>query len=286
MADRFVPPLTCEETAGLAAGFVLGALEPEDMARVRDHLATCDEDHPELAALGAVVPALARSVPLARPSEGLRGRILAAARAEAAARTETAARTEAAAGPGPIGPAVADTPPGGAPAAAVPSRPSLLGLLRRPAWAGAVAAILAIAILGAWNLQLRGQVDELAAYGAAVQAAMDVAAAPGGQLAVLTGQGGRAATGIAGLSSDGRVVLAMHSLAPTAGGHVYEAWLIGANGRPVPLGWFAVAGYGTGTLHATGTVEPGAVVAVTLEAGPGATVPTLPILAQGQAQGT
>ena len=85
--------LSCDEVRDLAAGFVLGALDPATMHDVRDHLATCPEPHPEMAELGGVVPYLAESVEPAEPPVELRGRIMAAIEAEvrASERTDAAA---------------------------------------------------------------------------------------------------------------------------------------------------------------------------------------------------
>jgi len=80
--------------------------------------------------------------------------------------------------------------------------------------------------------------------------------------------------------------MAMQDLAPTAGGQVYEAWVIGRDGVPVPIGSFQVGNTGTGSMSGSGvTATSGAVLALTLEAGPGATTPTLPIISKGVATG-
>jgi len=44
------PPvdLTCDEVRELAAPFVLGALDGDEAAAVRTHLASCDDAHVEL----------------------------------------------------------------------------------------------------------------------------------------------------------------------------------------------------------------------------------------------
>jgi hypothetical protein len=289
MADLRPGGLACSDIADLAAGFVLGALDPAQEAAVRDHLAACSEPHPELAELGSIVPALARSAPLAAPRPDLGARILAAARAEAESTAASAVLDAASVPvdvmpPSQVAPAGMTSPPGGAgrPGGTAPPRGfAIPALFRRPAWSiAAVAAVLAIALLG-WNLQLQGQVSDLTAYRAGVAAVVDAAAEPGVQLAVLGGASGP--SGIAAVDPAGRLVLAMRGLAATNGTEVYEAWLIGANGKPVPAGSFAVGGSGVGTLAApVGSGDPGVVVALTREPGPGATTPTLPIIAQGQ----
>ena len=64
-----------------------------------------------------------------------------------------------------------------------------------------------------------------------------------------------------------------------------DVWLVGADGAPVPVGGFAVGTAGTAafTTAATSTAE-GVVVALTLEPRPGATTPTLPLVAAGTAR--
>jgi len=149
-----------------------------------------------------------------------------------------------------------------------------------------LAAVLAVVALGSWNLQLRSEADALSAYREGVLQVLDLAAAPGGQLAVLADPDHRTtASGIAGVGSDGRVAVVMRDLEPTAGTQVYEVWLVGADGAPLPIGGFAVGTAGTAafTTTATGTAE-GVVVALTLEPGPGATTPTMPLIAAGTAK--
>jgi hypothetical protein len=269
MADRLVAGIRCSELSDLAPAFVLGALAPAEMATVRAHLAECPEAHAEFEELGSVLPALLASVDQVEPSEALLGRILDAARAE---RTRTAT-------------------PATAPTRDIRSAPSLLDRLglgssrSRPAWAGlGIAAVLGV--LGAWNLQLQASNQELAAYQRGVAAVIDAASRPGAQLAVLAASSPSSpAAGIAAVRPDGTVAIAMRGLAPTSGSQVYEAWLVAGNAAPVPIGGFQVGASGSGTLLATNaTPSPGVIVALTLEAGSGATTPTLPLIASGAAQ--
>ncbi|HEX5589656.1 MAG TPA: zf-HC2 domain-containing protein, partial [Candidatus Limnocylindrales bacterium] len=59
--------MSCDDVRDLAAGFVLGALTPDEAAAVRAHLATCPEAHEEIAELGGVVPYLAESLEPVEP---------------------------------------------------------------------------------------------------------------------------------------------------------------------------------------------------------------------------
>jgi len=271
MADRLVAGIRCSELSDLAPAFVLGALAPAEMATVRAHLAECPEAHAEFEELGSVLPALLASVDQVEPSEALLGRILDAARAD---------RTRAAT-------------PATAPMRDIRSAPGLLDRLglgssrSRPAWAAlGIAAVLAVVVLGSWNLQLQASNQELAAYQRGVAAVIDAASRPGAQLAVLAASSPSSpAAGIAAVRPDGTVAIAMRGLAPTSGSQVYEAWLVAGNAAPVPIGGFQVGASGSGTVLATNaTPSPGVIVALTLEPGPGATSPTLPLIASGPAQ--
>jgi hypothetical protein len=269
VAERLARKLTCAEADELAPAFVLGALDADEMQAVRDHLAECVNDHAEFQEFGSVVPALLESVPVVEPRPELGERIMATARNERAGQIEAAWRP------------VAKTAQPARAQLAQPARQTPLGWI-----AFAAAAALIAAALGVWNLQLRGQVDELAAYREAVAGVVARAASQGGQLAILTAQsstGGPA--GMAGIGSDGSVALAMRDLTPTSGTEVYEVWVIGSDGKPVPVGDFKVAASGAGgTVIAIGSSEAGVTIALTREPKPGATVPTQPIVALGTAE--
>lgn len=248
--------LTCEEVRESAAGFVLDVLDPAEMDAVRDHLARCADTHAEFAELGGVVPYLAESLQPVEPSAGLRGRILAAVAAEAAAApliSFSTARTRR----------------------------------RAPmSWVAAIAAVLVIAALGAWNVQLRSTADADAAYRQAVNQVLAIAGAPGGQAAILRPGSGAAASGLAAVGPDGSIAIAMRGLAQTGASDVYEAWVIGSDGVPVPVGSFRVDSAGLGTLiGAHGPNAPGVTLALTHEPRPGMTSPTLPIVSSGVASG-
>ena len=282
MADHLVGGLHCAEVEDLAASFVLGALEAPEADAVRAHLAGCPEPHPELAELGSVVPALFEAVEPMEPDASLKGFIMAAA----AADPQRAAATQRERMP-----AAADTQRERMPAAADTQRNAgggfFANLFRRPIWAGvAMAAVVAAVALGVGYLNLRSDNDGLVAYRNAVAAVLDQAKQPGAQLALLQDPDGSGPSGLAAVGSDGAVTLVMRDLAPTAGAQVYEAWLIAGTNAPVPIGGFTVSANGTAsfaTAHAS--MGDGVTVALTLEPAPGATAPTLPIIAVGAARG-
>jgi anti-sigma-K factor RskA len=278
MTDRSDHDLTCDEVRDLAAPFVLGALDADEMDAVRGHLASCAQAHPEFAELGSVVPVLAASVPVVEPPPALKDRLMAAAAADLQARRS---------GPAPASPASADTI---APTGAVPDPDPIVVMPRRSSgtsalgWGMRIAAVLAIVVLGGWNLLLQGQLATAQSYEQAVSAVLDVAGQDGSLTAVLTAEGDGGPTGLAAVSAAGEVTLAMRDLPATSGAQVYEAWVIGGDGVPVPLGDFQVDSAGTAFFTGDGLpTDPGIVLALTLEPGPGATTPTMPIVSLGTA---
>lgn len=296
--------MTCDNARDLAPGFVLGALSPDEASDVRAHLATCEQEHPEFAELGGVVPYLAESLDPVEPPAELRSRLLAAASAEGPGIVRGPAASPVAEAPvvvrggmpqtEALPPVVertpsAPTPPIPFPSAGDREQRAASRSQTRGSWLVRIAAVLAIAVLGAWNLQLQSRLSgvegDLAAahaYRAAVTAVLDAAAQPGAQSGFLAAADpGSRATGLVA-ASGGSVVLAVQNLAPTTGAQVYEAWVIVGDAAPVPLGSFLVGVGGTGVFRgSTALAASGAIVALTLEPAPGATTPTLPVLTLG-----
>ena len=256
--------MNCDQVRDLAAAYVLGALERDEEQAVRDHVATCPAVHEELAQLAGVVPYLAETVEPAEPPESLKARILAAAAQDLEERR--------AAGP--------------APRAGVTSRGEIVPI-RRPAtttWALRIAAVLVIGVLGAWNLSLQQRYDEADEFRQAVVAVLETARQPGSQAAILAAPDGTGPAGLAAVSADGSVQLALHGLQPTTGTQVYTAWMIVGDATPVPVGGFTVGADGVAMFRTQpGPVAPGVVVAVSLEPAPGSTTPLGPIVSVGVA---
>lgn len=261
--------MTHDEARDLAAGFVLGALEPAEEQAVREHLATCREPHDELSVLGGVVPYLDDTVDLVEPPASLKARVMAAAAADLAADPGSRVRP------------VARRRDDHAPSARA-ERPRTAR--RSPiAWVAAIAAVVAIVALTGWNLLLQSQLRETGDYNRGVATVLDVAARPGSQVAILSGAGQPSPRGIAAIGGDGSFAMTVRDLAPTAGNEVYEAWIVGSAGAPVPLGGFHVGSSGIGTFTGSTTPSAGATIALTKEPGAGATTPTLPIISSGVA---
>ena len=279
MSDRIVgmsetdpeAVLTCDDVREMAGAFVLGALEPSEERAIRAHLASCADAHEEIAELGGVLPALAEIVPMIEPPPALKVRIMAAAAAELAGR-------EGARAPAPSSEPIAFPTP-----SARAERDALRGRPSTGTWVLRIAAVLAIAALGGWNLLLQSQLSAGQAYEQAVAQVLRSASQPGALTAILSADVGTG-SGLAAVSSSGDVTLAMQDLAPTNGDQVYEAWVIGGDGTPVPLGSFKVGVNGTASFTAGGLpATAGIVLALTREPGPGATTPTLPIVTKGVA---
>ncbi len=263
--------LTCDDVREMAGAFVLGALEPSEERAIRAHLASCADAHEEIAELGGVLPALAEIVPMIEPPPALKVRIMAAAAAELAGR-------EGARAPAPSSEPIAFPTP-----SARAERDALRGRPSTGTWVLRIAAVLAIAALGGWNLLLQSQLSAGQAYEQAVAQVLRSASQPGALTAILSADVGTG-SGLAAVSSSGDVTLAMQDLAPTNGDQVYEAWVIGGDGTPVPLGSFKVGANGTASFTAAGLpATAGIVLALTREPGPGATTPTLPIVTKGVA---
>ena len=262
--------LTCDEVRDLAASFVLGALPDPEMDAVRAHLADCPEPHDEFTELGGVVPALDAAVPQMEPPTTLRDRIMAAATADLDARRQVELPGVAAVGE-------ASQPEDVVAAPASTAGPTAIEAARRRRWTSVagIAAVLAIVLLGGWNLSLQAQLNAAQTYQQQVAAVLDAASQPGALTAVMSAPSGQGPNGIAAVTSDGAMRIAMRDLAPTAGDEVYEAWMILPNTAPAPVGGFTVGPSGSGYIEAGGVpAQAGLVLALTREPRAGMTAPS------------
>jgi anti-sigma-K factor RskA len=271
--------LTCDEVRDLAPLFVLNALEPGEMDAVREHLAGCADPHLELLELGEAGIALLETVEPVEPPARLKSSLLAAAAADLAAGTHPSV----VASPDPITP-VTDAPPPVtrmSPATVTGLAQARPGRGSRVGWLVAVAAVIAVLVIGASNLGLRRDLDAAQAYQDGVTQALDLAAQPGSTTALLSSEDGTV-SGFAVVGADGTVRMAMKGLAPTTGSQVYTTWAIVGDEAPVALGDFTVGASGAVTATATSpTSAPGATIALTLEPNGGHTAPEGPVVAAG-----
>jgi Anti-sigma-K factor rskA/Putative zinc-finger len=292
-------PMSHEHAVDLAPLYVLGALEASEMASIRDHLRTCPEAHDEFAELGGTVPYLVDTddLKLVEPPASLRDRIMAAAAGDLAAR-QSATPAERPATP------AAPRPVPAPPAAPLPF-PSVAERTARASagtrgldWALRIAAVVAIVVVGGWNLFLQGQLRdtrsqlgatasqlaEARAYEGAVAAVISAAGEKGSKAVILTPTENSTASGIAAVRTDGSVVLAMRDLPPTAGTEVYETWVIVGTAAPVAIGSFKVEPSGIASFTTRPADAPvGAVIALSREPAPGSTAPLGPIVSTGVA---
>ena len=291
--------LRCDEVADLAASFVLGALPDDEMAAVREHLSTCAQPHPEIAELGGVLPVLHAGLRPMDPPPALKDRIMAAAAADLDARRREAAATASAPAATATGATqtvttTADVRPAAdepsRPAEAIPSpRPTPIDSRRRPrlSWVLGIAAVLAIVLGGAWNLSLQGQLDNARAYERQVASVLDAARQPGALTAIMTNQSGQGPNGLAAITADGEMQIAMRDLPPTTGNEVYEAWMILPDTAPAALGGVRVGDDGVAYFVADGVpAEDGIVLAVTREPRSGMTAPSSDPVSVGTATPT
>jgi anti-sigma-K factor RskA len=256
-------PMSHSEYEELAAGYVLGALEPDDEDAFQRHLDGCPTCAANVRELEAVAGELAYAVPPVDPPDTLWAGIRREIRPEAARRPAI---------PEPAAPRARARAPGR-------SRRLLQGL-------GAAAAVLLVVALSLWNLDLR---DENAIYRdrvAALERATQLANDPGAALVTLGGapdRPGEAQATVIASSRQDRGVLLVENLPPLARDRVYELW--GAPGGDFSRAEKALVFQplrrpGVQTLPFEVPIQPRTAFAITVEPGPdGSDKPTTtPIL--------
>ena len=240
-------PMSHSEFEELAAGYVLGALEPDDEHDFQRHLDGCATCEATVRELEAVAGELAYAAPPVDPPDTLWAGIRRQIEPEA--------------------------PPGGATQRrARPARTGRRGPRLLPGLAAA-AAILMVAVLSVWNLSLRDENAAIRDRVAALERATQLANDPNASLVTMDevpGPEGAQATVIASSRQD-RGVLLVESLPPLARDRVYELW-------GVPQGDIAKAQkaltfvplrrQGVQTLEFEVPIQPGTVFAITDEPGP------------------
>jgi hypothetical protein len=252
-------PMSHSEFEELAAGYVLGALEPDDEHDFQRHLGDCATCEAKVRELEAVVGELAYATPPVDPPDTLWAGIRREIQPQAVS-------------PG----AVPDTPrPEATPGVAPPPPRAGTGRRRLRLLPGlaAAAALLMVAVLSVWNLNLRDENAAIRDRVAALERATQLANDPNASLVTLddtAGPEGAQATVIASSTQD-RGVLLIESLPPLARNRVYELW-------GVPQGDFDQAQkalvfvplrrQGVQALEFEVPIQPGTVFAITEEPGP------------------
>jgi anti-sigma-K factor RskA len=203
--------LTHLQVEELAGAIALGALDPDEEAAVRAHLAACGEAHPELEAAIGAGSVMAESLDPVPPSEALRERLLA-----------TIERTPQAVAPA-------------APASTIPpsARRGWLDWLTPPiARPLAIAAAVVAIAVGAWNIGLQSELNQRDATLRAVADAIS-----GGEVAFrVSGEAGR---GYVVETPGEGAAFVVTNLQALPADRLYELWLIDSAGAPVAAGTFA-----------------------------------------------
>jgi anti-sigma-K factor RskA len=233
MSDR----KTCQSVDELAGAFAFGAMDADEAAAVRAHLASCDQVHAEARdALGAA-EILAANLEPVEPSPALRDRLMATV--ERMPRGDRQAVAEV-------------KPPW--------PRPGWFDWISpRVARPLAVAAVVAVIALGAWNVSLRSDLDQRDAALRAVAAAI---------------ANGKTAFRVDGSAGRGYVVdtpgagasLVVADLQSLPADRLYELWLIDAAGTPVAVGTFTDTSGAVAVLPVEKDLSGYATFAVTVEA--------------------
>ncbi|HYI74721.1 MAG TPA: anti-sigma factor [Gaiellaceae bacterium] len=222
----------------LSAGYALDALDAHERDAFEAHLAECEQCQQELESFWTTTAALALAASGPEPAPALRERILADARAEPRSNVV-----------------------------------SLDSRRRRLAPAlGAVAAVAAVVALavGLWASSISSELDDTRSALAQQQATAQILAASDAQSIALSLGEGRVV-----VSGDGDAVLVLDGIDAAPAGKTYEMWIVpdGDIGSANPAGLFSGAD-GTAIERLDGTVEPGDVVAVTIEDAGGVDAPT------------
>jgi anti-sigma-K factor RskA len=248
----------------LAAGYVLGALEPDDEHVFQRHLGGCSECEANVRDLEEVVGTLAYAAPPVDPPETLWASIQREVRREArpeARRAQPQPRV-------------------------VRPRRWASPLVARLA---AAAAIVAVAALSVWNLNLR---DENAGYRnrvTALEQATRLLNEPGTAKVTLEGSAAGAQATVLAAPAQDRGVLIVDNLPPLQRDKVYELWGIPerGTGRPQKARVFTVPlrRQSVQTLEFQMPIERDTVFAITEEPGPdGSEQPTTRPILTGEAQ--
>jgi anti-sigma factor RsiW len=263
-------PMSHSEYEELAAGYVLGALEPDDEHVFQRHLDGCPICEANVRELEAVVGELAYAVPPADPPDTVWAGIRREIRSEAV-RPEAAPQAPA---PAPL-------------QAPAPARARRGGRVQRllPRLAAA-AAILLLVGLSVWNVSLRDQNATYRNRVAALEEATRLANDPTASLVALEDAEGTtgAQAAVIASSREDRGVLLIENLPPLQRNRVYELW--GVPGGKIAdaqkaLVFVPLRRQGTQTLEFEVPIQPGTVFAITEEPGPdGSEKPTSqPLLA-------
>jgi anti-sigma-K factor RskA len=223
-----------------AAPYALGALDEGERASFEQHLATCDVCAAEVRELRDVTGLLAMAAPRVAPPAGLRGRILADARAVRPVATA----------------ANASAPPATSRAAQATAVARVAPSTRRwstlTPWLAAAAAVVVAVYLGQQTrseraartsaeealAQARRTLDSTGSALARRDSLIALLVSPDAQTMSVSGPGPSPSAKYFFDRRASRIVIAASSLPPAAQGRVYQLWGIETGKPPVSLGTF------------------------------------------------
>jgi hypothetical protein len=264
--------MTCEKVRELASGFVLGALDTDELIAVQDHLDTCANGHAEIDELGGVVPYLAVTIDPVEPPAWLRESVIAAARADLQASRRVGKVTERRASE-PVRLVAAAEP-------VAPRRGNVISLAaqriarRRKALAyglSSAAAVLALVVTGI-AFVIPGQAADPS------QRILGFTQEQGARVLTFQGQ----VNGTIVLRPTGHLWVQLNGLSATRGDETYVIWITADNGVVTKLTSFRVDGSGSAFLDG-GSVPNSASLWVNISKEPNdkATKPTGPSVVTG-----
>ena len=278
--------MNCDRVRELASGYVLGALDTNEMLDVADHLDACRLGHPEIDEFGGVLPYLAASLEPVEPPAWLRESVIAAAKADLLARRRVGKPAERRiVEPVALPIAVPSAAESGA-AASVRQIVSLAAVRksrrrRVMTWTMRVAAAVAIVVLTGTGIVVQGNVAK-ALKTQSEDSHITYALGQGAHTAVMSATGGSQAVGTAYLMPTGHVIVRLYGLAPTKNDEVYTVWLTTDKGGPTKVGSFTVDDSGVGYLEVDNAPTSASLLLyVSKESNDKVTQPTGPILASG-----
>jgi nitroreductase len=242
--------MTCDRVRELASGFVLGALDTNEMIAVADHLDSCAREHPEIDEFGGVLPYLVESLEPVEPPSWLRESVIAAAKADLAATRRIGQPSERR-DYEPVAMIVPMTAPEAAPAAAAITSIAKVRVSRRRralTWSMRVAAAVAIVVLTGAGVVVQGNLDKAAKSQNEDKTLVNALIQNDTRSATLSPAGDSKAAGIAAVMPTGHIILKLYGLAPTSNDEVYVVWLTTDKGGPTKVGSFTPEDTGVGWL--------------------------------------
>ena len=245
--------MTCDRVRERASGFVLGALDADEMLDVANHLGSCHRGHPEVDEFGGVLPYLAASLEPLEPPAWLRESVIAAARADLVVRRRVGNPSERTS----VEPVAISTfvsaaaaSPSAVPAGQIVSLAAVRTSRRRRfmTWSMRIAAAVAILVLTGTGIIVQGNLAKALKAGQE-DSTISYSIGQGARTAVMSATDGSKAGGIAVLRPSGHVILKLYGLTPTKDDQVFVVWLTTDQGGPTKAGSFTVDDSGIGYLE-------------------------------------